>query len=176
MLSAEPKGPYVAQRQEVEQTFGTLVRSRIGAHERRSATIHLQMKKLPTPMSPRRSEHPRNAASVSSAKRTSAEERRVQPRFTAQFRGSFSGTRGESQGRTLDISSGGCKIESDMTVVAGDVFECRLHIPGLDWPLRIDEVTVRWVEGRTCGIAFTRMRTEETAKLRTVLTELHQDA
>lgn len=117
-----------------------------------------------------------NGRSSASGRPASEEDRRVQPRFTAQFRGSFSGTRGESQGRTLDISIGGCKIESDMALSAGDVFECRLHLPGLDWPLRIDEVAVRWVEGRTCGIAFTRMQPEEVAKLRTVLAELAHDA
>lgn len=103
------------------------------------------------------------------------EDRRVQPRFTAQFRSTFSGQRQEGQGRTLDVSVGGCKIESDMKVEQGSKFECRLHIPGLDWPLRIDEATVRWVDGNSFGIAFSRITPEEFAKLRTVLSELEQD-
>ena len=103
------------------------------------------------------------------------EDRRVQPRFTAQFRSTFSGQRQEGQGRTLDVSIGGCKIESDMKVEQGAKFECRLHIPGLDWPLRIDEATVRWVDGNSFGIAFSRITPEEFAKLRTVLSELEQD-
>ena len=102
-------------------------------------------------------------------------ERRVQPRFTAQFRSTFSHQNEEGQGRTLDISSGGCRIESDMEVVQGAKFECRLHVPGLDWPLRIDEATVRWVEGNTFGIGFTRISPDEFSKLRTVLTNLEQD-
>lgn len=102
-------------------------------------------------------------------------ERRVQPRFTTQFRSTFSGQREEGQGRTLDISVGGCKIESDSTVTQGTKLECRLHIPGLDWPLRIDEAVVRWVEGNTFGIAFSRISPEELAKLKTVLSELEQD-
>lgn len=102
-------------------------------------------------------------------------ERRVQPRFTTQFRSTFSGRNEEGQGRTLDISSGGCKIESDMTVAQGATFECRLHVPGLDWPLRIDEAMVRWIEGNTFGIAFTRIRPEELTKLKTVLANLDQD-
>jgi hypothetical protein len=102
-------------------------------------------------------------------------ERRVQPRFTAQFRGTFSGRNEEGQGRTLDISIGGCKIESDMNVAQGATFECRLHVPGLDWPLRIDKVIVRWVEGKTFGIAFECIRPEELAKLQTILANLDQD-
>lgn len=102
-------------------------------------------------------------------------ERRVQPRFTTQFRSTFSGQNEEGRGRTLDISSGGCKIESDMQVAQGATFECRLHVPGLDWPLRIDEATVRWTAGNTFGIAFTRIRSEELAKLKTVLANLDHE-
>lgn len=102
-------------------------------------------------------------------------ERRVQPRFTTQFRSTFAGQKEEGQGRTLDISSGGCKIESDMKVAQGATFECRLHIPGLDWPLRIDEAMVRWVEDNTFGIAFVRVHPEELAKLNVVLADLDHD-
>lgn len=100
------------------------------------------------------------------------DERRVQPRFTTQFRSTFSGHKQEGQGRTLDISAGGCKIESDMKVEPGSKFECRLHVPGLDWPLRIDEATVRWVDGKSFGIAFSRIAPEEFAKLKTLLYDL----
>ena len=72
------------------------------------------------------------------------------------------------------MSAGGCKIESDMRVEQGAKLECRLHIPGLDWPLRIDEATVRWVDGNSFGIAFSRITPEEFAKLKTVLSELEQ--
>ena len=102
-------------------------------------------------------------------------ERRVQPRFTTQFRSTFTGRNEEGQGRTLDISSGGCKIESDMKMVQGATFECRLHVPGFDWPLRIDEAMVRWIEGNTFGLAFTHIRPEELTKLTTVLANLDHD-
>jgi hypothetical protein len=103
------------------------------------------------------------------------QERRVQPRFTTQFRSTLSGQKEEGQGRTLDISSGGCKIESDLKVVKGTTFECRLHIPGFDWPLRIDGATVRWVAGNTFGIEFTRISPGELSKLNTVLADLEED-
>lgn len=103
------------------------------------------------------------------------QDRRVQPRFTTQFRSTLSWHKQEGQGRTLDISAGGCKIESDMKVEQGAKFECRFHIPGLDWPLRIDEATVRWVDSNSFGIAFSRITPEESAKLKMVLSELEQD-
>lgn len=92
-------------------------------------------------------------------------EKRAQPRFTAQFRSTFSGGQREGNGRTLDLSSGGCRIETDIPVVIGAAFECRIYAPSLDWPLRIDEAQVRWVRGNTIGVAFVKMRTEERAKL-----------
>ena len=76
------------------------------------------------------------------------------------------------QGRTLDLSMSGCKIESGAAVTRGLAFECRLHVPGLDWPLRIDEAVVRWVAGDTFGLEFTRLRPEEQAKLKTVIQNL----
>ncbi len=103
------------------------------------------------------------------------DERRVQPRFTAQFRSTFSGNKQEGQGRTVDISAGGCKIESEMKVEQGAKFECRLHIPGLDWPLRVDEAIVRWVGTSSFGLAFSRMAPEELVKLTSVLTDLERD-
>ncbi|MBI3356493.1 MAG: PilZ domain-containing protein [Nitrospirae bacterium] len=114
-------------------------------------------------------------AAEQAASKPQSYERRVQPRFTTQFRSTFSRQNEEGQGRTLDISSGGCKIESDMKVAQGAKFECRLHVPGLDWPLRIDEATVRWVEGNTFGIGFTRISPDEFSKLKIVLINLEQD-
>ncbi len=104
-----------------------------------------------------------------------SKERRVQPRFTTQFRSTFSGQSEEGQGHTLDISAGGCKIKSDMKVKLGATFECRLHIPGFDWPLRIDEAKVQWIEGDTFGLAFTCIPSGEVSKLQTMLAELDHE-
>ncbi len=111
---------------------------------------------------------PAHAASAKSDPR----ERRGQPRFTIQFRSTLANQQHEGQGKTLDLSMSGCKIESPMTVAQGTTFECRLHIPGLDWPLRIDEAVIRWVAGNTFGLEFVRLRAEEQAKLKTVIETL----
>lgn len=103
------------------------------------------------------------------------DERRNQPRFTTQFRSTFSGGPNEGDGRTLDLSIGGCKIESGTVVGQGDKFECRLHIPDLDWPIMIDEAIVRWVEGRALGLAFTRVRPEEQSKITAIISKIEQE-
>ncbi len=96
-------------------------------------------------------------------------EKRQQPRFTSQFRSIISGGQGEGRGRTLDLSTGGCMIETDLPVGVGASFECRIYVPGLDWPLRIDEAQVRWVKGNTFGIQFTKIHPDEEAKLKQVI-------
>jgi hypothetical protein len=102
-------------------------------------------------------------------------EKRQQPRFTSQFRSTISGGHGEGQGRTLDLSAGGCMIETDLPVVVGASFECRIYVPGLDWPLRIDEAQVRWVKANTFGIQFIKIHPNEEAKLKQVITDLNEE-
>jgi PilZ domain len=102
-------------------------------------------------------------------------EKRQQPRFTSQFRSTFSGGQREGQGRTLDLSIGGCKIETDMPVVVGASVECRIYIPGLDWPLRIDEAQVRWVKAKTFGTQFTKIHPDEEVKLKQVIANLNEE-
>ncbi|MCC6140444.1 MAG: PilZ domain-containing protein [Nitrospira sp.] len=109
------------------------------------------------------------------ARLSSPDERRNQPRFTTQFRSTFSGGLHEGNGRTLDLSVGGCKIESGMAVDLGDKFECRLHIPDLDWPIMIDEAIVRWVDASTFGLAFTRIRSGEQDKIAAIISKIEQD-
>ena len=108
-------------------------------------------------------------------KEESPMEKRQQPRFTSQFRSTFSGGQREGQGRTLDLSTGGCKIETDMLVVVGASFECRIYVPGLDWPLRIDEAQVRWVKAKTFGIQFTKIQPDEEANLKRVVASLDEE-
>src|SRR4249920_515858 len=108
-------------------------------------------------------------------KKEPPKEKRQQPRFTSQFRSTISGGQGEGQGRTLDLSIGGCMIETDFPVVEGTSFECRIYVPGLDWPLRIDEAQVRWVKANTFGIQFMKIQRDEEAKLKQVIASLNKE-
>lgn len=107
-----------------------------------------------------------------SVKNILAIDKRTHPRFTAQFRSTFSGGQREGQGKTLDLSDGGCRIESEQVVVIGATFECRIHVPGLNWPLRIDEAQVRWVKGKVFGVQFTSIQPAERVKLKQVIAHL----
>lgn len=108
-------------------------------------------------------------------KEKSVREKRQQPRFTSQFRSIFSGGQREGQGRTLDLSTGGCMIETDSPVIVGATFECRIYVPGLDWPLRIEEAQVRWVKAGTFGVQFMKIQPDEETKLKQVIATLNEE-
>ena len=104
---------------------------------------------------------------------TTPSDRRTTPRFRVQFRTTFSGSTAlEGNGTVLDLSLGGCRVESTTTVSPSLSVELRIHVPGLDWPLVIDGATVQWVRGQTFGLGFLQLRETERERLRQVIARL----
>jgi hypothetical protein len=113
---------------------------------------------------------------VQTTKKERCTEKRLYPRFTAQFRSTFSGGQREGQGKTLDLSDGGCRIETDQPVVVNASFECRIYAPSLNWPLRVEEARVRWVKGNTFGLQFVVMQPDERVKLKQIIANLKSES
>jgi PilZ domain len=102
-----------------------------------------------------------------------AMERRTTPRLRVQFRTTFSAsTTLEGLGLMLDLSPGGCRIESPVTVEAGMSLELRIYAPDVEWPLMIEAASVQWVSGQTFGLAFFRIRETELERLGQVIRAL----
>ncbi len=94
------------------------------------------------------------------------EDRRATPRLRVQFRTTFSSsTKKEGAGVMLDLSSGGCRVESPIPVEPGLVLELRIYAPDVEWPLMIEAAHVQWVSGRTFGLAFFRVTETEQQRL-----------
>jgi PilZ domain-containing protein/uncharacterized protein DUF6566 len=101
-------------------------------------------------------------------------DRRATPRFRVQFRTTFSASSSmEGMGIMLDLSTGGCRIESPVTVKAGMSLELRIYAPGIEWPLMIEAASVQWVSGQTFGLAFFRISQGEQQRLDEVITNLN---
>ena len=96
-------------------------------------------------------------------------QRRKYLRIRVEFRSTFSGEQIEGQGKVVDLSLGGCRIESDSHVATGTALELRLYVLDIDSPLRIDLARVRWARGRAFGVAFIRLPDEDRARLRQLL-------
>ena len=75
----------------------------------------------------------------------------------------------EGTGLLLDLSTGGCRIESQITVEPGLSLELRIHVPDLEWPLMIEAAKVQWVSGQTFGLAFVRTTDTEHQRLGQVI-------
>jgi len=100
-------------------------------------------------------------------------DRRAMPRLRVQFRTTFSdATKLEGIGGLLDLSLGGCRIESPVPVVPGLALELRIHVPDLEWPIMIEAANVQWVSGLMFGLAFFRLREAERHRLELVMNAL----
>lgn len=100
-------------------------------------------------------------------------DRRATPRLRVQFRTTFSASSTlEGTGIMLDLSSGGCRIESPVTVEPGVSLELRIYAPDIEWPLMIEAASVQWVSGQTFGLAFFRITDTEQQRLGQVIRTL----
>jgi PilZ domain len=98
------------------------------------------------------------------------EERRATPRFRVQFHTTVSGsTQPEGTGITLDLSRGGCRLDSPLLILPGLSLELRICVPGLEWALMIDRADVQWVSEQTAGLAFVQIRETEQQRLDEVI-------
>jgi hypothetical protein len=100
-------------------------------------------------------------------------DRRATPRLRVQFCTTFSAsTTREGTGVIRDLSTGGCRIESPVTVEPGVSLELRISVPDLDWPLMIEAASVQWVSGQIFGLAFFQIRDTEHQRLEQVIRDL----
>lgn len=103
-------------------------------------------------------------------------DRRATPRLRVQFRTTFSvASSVEGMGIMLDLSTGGCRIESPVIVEAGVSLELRIYAPDIEWPLMIEAASVQWVSGQTFGLAFFRITEAEHERLGQVINDLMKD-
>jgi PilZ domain len=100
-------------------------------------------------------------------------DRRTTPRVRVEFRTTFSdSTKLEGMGIILDLSMGGCRIESPVTVVPGFSLELRIYAHEVEWPIMIEAASVQWVSGLMFGLAFFRLREDERQRLEQVINAL----
>jgi len=100
-------------------------------------------------------------------------DRRAMPRLRVQFRTTFSTPSiREGMGLILDLSTGGCRIESPITVELGVSLELRIYAPDIEGPLIIEAASVQWVSGQTFGLAFFHITETEQQRLGQMITKL----
>ncbi len=75
----------------------------------------------------------------------------------------------EGEATVLDISTNGCKATSLTEVKVGLSLKLSLFLQDQQWPLRIDQAVVRWVDGQCFGMEFIGIRPAQRERLRAML-------
>jgi len=75
----------------------------------------------------------------------------------------------EGEATVLDISTNGCRATSLTEIKVGLSLKLSLFLQDQQWPLRIDEAAVRWVDGRTFGLEFIGIRPAQRERLRAIV-------
>ena len=81
----------------------------------------------------------------------------------------FSSGEMEGEAHVTNISTGGCRAESEINVAEGLEFEVLLQLPGQAPSIRVERAAVRWVTDSTFGLSFILFLPSERARLRAYL-------
>jgi PilZ domain len=101
------------------------------------------------------------------------EDRRAMPRLRVQFRTTFTdASRVEGMGLMLDLSLGGCRIDSPVPMIPGFSLELLIHVPDVESPIIIEAASVQWVSGLMFGLAFFRLKEDERQRLEQLINHL----
>ena len=101
-------------------------------------------------------------------------ERRKHRRVPVQIQGFLLGNSHEIEGHTLDLSMGGARFESDLSVFPGKTIVVHLVLPGAELPLSIPEARVQWVADQTFGVEFQNVQPDELDELEELINEFDE--
>lgn len=103
-------------------------------------------------------------------------ELRRHQRFPVHFHTVFSGPQlGESVGTIVNLSEGGCRIQSDSQVYTGIQLALGLHLPGEDSPISIEKAAVRWNREGEMGVGFVTVAHPQQERLNHLITRLKKE-
>jgi hypothetical protein len=98
-------------------------------------------------------------------------ERRRHRRIHTQLKSWLRANSHEVEGETIDLSIGGAKFDSPLTVEPGNQVIVKLVIPGSDTPIYIEHAQVQWIQDRTFGVRFLEIRQQELDELERLIDE-----
>jgi hypothetical protein len=81
---------------------------------------------------------------------------RCQSRINVELSASIQSDTGASTGVLFDLSTTGCRLQSDMTVEAGTYLALHVDLPQHPMPLAVDVSIVRWCKDGQFGVEFLR--------------------
>lgn len=83
-------------------------------------------------------------------------EQRESKRVLVRFAVAFAGEHKKGRGLALDLSLGGCLMETASPLLAGALLELKLFVAEAEMPIEAAAI-VRWADGLRAGIKFLRI-------------------
>jgi len=81
----------------------------------------------------------------------------------------FSSGEIEGDATITNISTAGCRAESDINLAEGLVVQVIIQLPNQSLPVKVERASVRWVSDNAFGLNFILFFPSERARLRTFL-------
>jgi len=75
----------------------------------------------------------------------------------------------EGDATVTNISTSGCRAESDVNMAEGLDVRLAIYLPDQSPPIKVERASVRWVSGRAFGLNFILFFPSERARLRTFI-------
>lgn len=75
----------------------------------------------------------------------------------------------EGEATLLDISASGCRASSSIPLTTGTILRLSLFLPDHQWPLRINQAIVRWIDNREFGLEFIDITMAQRERLRALV-------
>jgi hypothetical protein len=91
--------------------------------------------------------------------------RRVELRCTL----GFSSGEVEGDATITNISTAGCRAESEINIAEGLDVQVIIQLPNQSPPVKVERASVRWVSGHAFGLGFILFFPSERARLRTFI-------
>ncbi|MCI0427972.1 MAG: PilZ domain-containing protein [Nitrospiraceae bacterium] len=101
-------------------------------------------------------------------------ERKIRKARRVELRCTLGFSSGEVEGEATitNISTAGCRAESDINMAEGLDVQVILQLPDQSPPVKVERASVRWVSGRAFGLNFILFFPSERARLRTFIDKI----
>ena len=101
-------------------------------------------------------------------------ERKIRKARRVELRCTLGFSSGEVEGDATitNISTSGCRAESDINMAEGLDVQITLQLPDQSPPVKVERASVRWVSGHAFGLSFILFFPSERARLRTFIEKI----
>jgi PilZ domain len=105
---------------------------------------------------------------------SAGKERKIRKARRVELRSLLSFSAGEVEGEAIitNISTSGCRAESDINMAEGLTLQVMIQLPNQSPPIKVERAAVRWVSDNAFGLNFILIFPSERARLHTLIGKL----